>query len=56
MALLTELCPKCSAHCENDNENVDTDNTITEFYTCTCGCEFEREYTPEDIKITKEPD
>jgi len=56
MALITELCPKCSEPCDNDSDNVQTDNRIIFTFACDCGCEFEREYTPGRVEITKEPD
>ena len=56
MAIVTELCPKCFTACDNDNENVQTDNTVIYSYTCDeCKCEFENTHSPGENVITHDP-
>lgn len=53
MACLTELCPECSDICSSTGDDAQTDGTIIVFYTCVCGCEFEREHPPDELRVTK---
>lgn len=53
--MLELLCPKCSGVCVM-NEQVQIDGRVIWEGICECGCEFEREDEPGEIKITKEPE